>query len=79
MSEWISVKASTPEENQRVVFADIGHGQIYASVSGKFWHGCFIADTEGLEASNYDGGAIVSVSSQMEITHWMPLPTPPKD
>ena len=72
MSEWISVDEIRPNEDQLVVFAEIGYGEIYASASGSFFNGSFHLDDSGLEASNYDGGACISVD--FTPTHWSPLP-----
>ena len=77
MSEWISVKDRLPNHNDSVVFADIAHGEIYSVVAGDFHYGEFRADTCGLQASNYDGGACIYLDSNMDVTHWMPLPEPP--
>lgn len=81
MSEWISVDERLPEENQYVVFAsfyECSWGVEFDSViAGEFWNGSFYPDTNGLEASNYDGGATITL--EMKPTHWMPLPEPPKD
>ena len=77
MSEWISVKDRMPEEDQLVAFADIGYGEVYASACGKFFGGSFHVDTDGLEASNYDGSACVYLD--FIPTHWVALPSIPKD
>lgn len=80
MSEWISVEERLPDEDQRVVFANFyGWGQplmeFDATVAGYFMRGSFHPDTEGLDASNYDGGACITLN--MTPTHWMPLPEAP--
>lgn len=75
MSEWISV-SEQPDDDQLVVFAEIEYGEIYASASGAFYGGSFHLDALGLEASNYDGGACISID--FTPTHWFPLPMPPK-
>lgn len=80
MSEWISVKEGLPDSGQKVVVADIFHGEIvdyatayyYNSKHGAGWG----AEDGGYEARNYDGGA--SIFLNLEITHWMPLPEPPQ-
>lgn len=77
--KWISVKDELPDNNQRVVFADIGHGEIYSIVAGDYHYGMFRPDTGGLYGSNYDGGAEIYLDANMDITHWMPLPKPTKD
>lgn len=82
MSEWIRVDDRRPNEMQWVVFASFyGWGkrvmEIDSVVAGQFWNGSFHPNTDGLEASNYDGGACITL--EMNTTHWMPLPDAPKD
>ena len=82
MSEWIRVSDRLPNEMQWVVFASFyGWGkqvmEIDSVVAGQFLNGSFHPNTDGLEASNYDGGACITL--EMEPTHWMPLPDAPKD
>lgn len=76
MSDWIKCSERMPDDGQIVAIINAGHGEIYeaATVTRSGTH--FIL-MDGLEASNYDGGAVVTLS--MEATHWMPLPEPPKD
>ena len=82
MGGWISVNERMPDEDQYVVFASFySWGQqlmeLDGVVAGQFWNGSFHLNSEGLEASNYDGGACITLN--MNPTHWMPLPEPPKD
>ena len=57
--------------------AYIYNGEIYYFAAAIYLgNNHFSAETDGLEASNYDGGAHISLD--MEVTHWMPLPEPPK-
>jgi len=79
MGEWISVDEMMPNDWQYVVAADIGDGCIYSAFVCHYSSGCFNPDTGGLQASNYDGGAVIYADSNTPITHWMPLPEPPKD
>lgn len=79
MSDWISVNHKTPNDGQYVVAADIGHACIYSAFVCYYSQGCFTPDTGGLQAGNYDGGAVIYVDGNTTITHWMPLPEPPKD
>ena len=76
-NEWISVNERLPSEGQRVVFADMFADEIYSTCAGKFHDGDFVPDLGGLEASNYDGGAVIYLHKSMSITHWMPLPEAP--
>ena len=82
MGGWISVNERMPDEDQYVVFASFYSWgrqlmELDAVVAGQFWNGSFHLNSEGLEASNYDGGACITLN--MNPTHWMPLPEPPKD
>lgn len=74
---WISVNERLPSKGQRVVFADIIDSVIYSTCAGEFHEGDFVPDLDGLEASNYDGGAMIYLQTSMNITHWMPLPEAP--
>lgn len=77
MGEWISVEDELPNRYQKVFVADIYNGEIYYFAAARHLeNNCFCAETDGLEASNYDGGA--SIRLDMKVTHWMPLPAPPK-
>lgn len=71
--DWISVSERMPDEGQEVVIADTGHGCIYAGAVATYIAPHFYL-MEGLEASNYDGGAIITID--FEATHWLPLPKP---
>lgn len=73
MSEWISVNDRMPVKFQKVIVADIGHGEIYSFAGATYMDdGFFVAETDGLEAENYDGGA--SISLDMDVTHWSEIP-----
>ena len=73
MSEWIKCSDRLPEKWDKVVIADIGHGEIYSFTGAIYMgDGYFSAATDGLEAENYDGGACISLD--MDVTHWLPLP-----
>lgn len=76
MGEWIKCSERMPEEDSYVVAAEIGGGTLYSFVASWFLHGRFNLMEDGLSASNYDGGACISMN--LSITHWMPLPAPPE-
>ncbi len=73
MKEWISVNDRLPDDDTLVVAAHIYEyaTDIDAAVCW-FLHGKFHVYEDGIEASNYDGGATISLD--MEITHWCRLP-----
>lgn len=79
MSEWISIEDRAPDEDSLVVVAAFLYGcwnEPDACVCN-FYNGKFVLNTDGLEAENYDGGAVVKMT--FTPTHWLPLPTPPKE
>jgi hypothetical protein len=71
--QWVSVKDRLPNDGTLVVAAHIYEytADIDAAVCW-FLHGKFHMHEDGIEASNHDGGATISLD--MDITHWMPLP-----
>lgn len=79
MIEWISVEDRLPDEDQYVTFAKFYQWYVsteyHAVASGQFWNNTFHLDQDGIEASNYDGGACITL--EFTPTHWMPLPEPP--
>lgn len=83
MSAWISAADRLP---------DIGQSVLCCHFYGGEYMDCFVAlpvkvrpsggavweaDNSGLDAYNYDGGATITVD--VEVTHWMPLPEPPNE
>jgi hypothetical protein len=76
MSEWISVSDRLPGQNTLVVAA-----KLYEYIDDpdaclcNFFQGAFHVNTDGLEASNYDGGAAITMN--FEPTHWL-LVMPPR-
>ncbi|WP_291349792.1 MULTISPECIES: DUF551 domain-containing protein [unclassified Acinetobacter] len=77
MSNWIDIEKVTPKKFQKVVAAEIIDGEIYAFAAAMFIdEGYFSAEVDGLEASNFDGGACINID--MNVTHWLILPEPPK-
>ncbi|EOY1433545.1 DUF551 domain-containing protein [Yersinia enterocolitica] len=72
---WIKCSDRMPEDDQVVVIINSGHGFLYeAAVVTR--RGPHFDLMDGLEASNYDGGAVVRLD--MEATHWMQLPAAPE-
>ncbi|WP_414617237.1 DUF551 domain-containing protein [Yersinia intermedia] len=75
LGSWINCIDQMPEDDQVVVIINSGHGFLYeAAVVTR--RGPHFDLMDGLEASNYDGGAVVRLD--MEATHWMPLPAAPE-
>ena len=70
MSKWISIKDMLPKEDDFILAAKFFDyiEDIDACVCD-FYNGQFCLNTEGLVASNYDGGAIITMT--FEPTHWM--------
>lgn len=71
---WIKCSERMPEDGQIVVIINAGHGEIYEAATVTR-HGPHFLLLDGLEASNYDGGAVVTL--RLEATHWTPLPAAP--
>ena len=78
MSEWISVKDKLPEHGSIVAGINIYSvwdgcktGDYDCTVF-EFYNGKFLFRRDGLDASNYDGGA--HISCEFEPTHWVELP-----
>lgn len=72
---WIKCSERMPEDGQIVVIINAGHGEIYEAATVTRYGPHFLL-LDGLEASNYDGGAVVTL--RLEATHWMLLPAAPK-
>jgi hypothetical protein len=70
MSEWVSVEDGLPEIDKTVIGFDGSHLGIYQRVyidhEGWFWGICY---------NIYDDA---EVDDDYKVTHWMPLPEPPK-
>lgn len=76
MSDWISVKDELPDEDSLVVGAHIYNGDLLPDAAVfHFIYGRFCLHTDGLDASNYDGGA--SIYCEFKVTHWAKLPKLP--
>lgn len=60
---WISVEERLPEEKRRVVVT--WHGRVFDAVY--LWNGSF---------ETHDG---ILILAGRDVTHWMPLPEPPKE
>lgn len=72
MSNWISVDDKLPEEDSLIVAAHFYEftSEPDAAVCN-FYNGNFKLNTDGLEASNYDGGAVIIMD--FKPTHWMAI------
>lgn len=70
MNDWISVKNKLPEKEQKVLF--------YVKERDEIFAGCFSLRFENNQfefVENLDGWNFFEET----ITHWMPLPEPPKE
>ena len=74
MNEWISVKDRLPEYDIPVLVTYIGLGDKKPySDAVAMW---------SLELNGYNGGWVWTLDEsevEVKITHWMPLPKPPKE
>lgn len=65
MSEWISIKSNIPEDNAPCLMS-ITHGDGFTY--------CFVGFVFNEKFYDQAGGKI----TKYKVTHWMPLPEPPK-
>lgn len=72
MSEWISVKERLPESGIPVLVAYLGY-----RTGEQRCDGVAVVDNNGVWGW-WDGGN-AEETVIVEITHWMPLPEPPKE
>ena len=73
--KWISVKERFPLDTNDVLVFEKSTGMYVAYRSNCKWY----AFTDGFEAYNDDGSAIIEIFNAHNITHWMPLPEPPEE
>ena len=73
MNDWISVEDKLPEPDTLVVAAKLYDWWDPDAAVCNFYHGKFCLNCDGLEASNWDGGACITLD--FIPTHWYPLPT----
>ncbi len=69
--DWVSVKDKLPEENENVILFD--GSEVFC---GNFFFGKENRICWGIQACD---GICYGNYKKDEITHWMPLPNPPKD
>ena len=74
--EWIPVSERLPDEDAVVVGRSDDPIEYCDYAVFNFFNGIFHLNTDGLEASNYDGGAVIKC--EFAVTHWMPLPAAPE-
>jgi hypothetical protein len=65
--KWISIKDRLPDAGQIVIIVWRGHTQ----------NTCYVYDKHIEQWSTYDGEC--TIGNNKNVTHWMPLPEPPKD
>ena len=73
MNEWININDRLPDEGSLVIAAYTYDSEMEVDACVcRFYRGNFGVYTDGLAASNYDGGAIIEMT--FEPSHWIPLP-----
>lgn len=86
MSEWISVKDRLPEEEKDVLILvketdntfgtghpDVYYWQFVGWMIDGCWETVYCHGNRAIAEENARGGSV------HEVTHWMPLPEPPKE
>jgi len=77
-NQWISVEDRLPEDDSFVVAAyHYGFTCDPDAAVCDFYNGGFQLNTDGLDAENHDG--VATITMDFKVTHWMPLPKPPKE
>ena len=77
-NQWISVEERLPEDDSFVVAAyHYGFTCDPDAAVCDFYNGGFQLNTDGLDAENHDG--VATITMDFKVTHWMPLPKPPKE
>lgn len=74
-SNWISVKDSLPpNDNDVLAYVEYDNFPITAYHRGGIWHA-------GYQVQDYfkSDGCIDSALHKYNVTHWQPLPSPPKE
>lgn len=75
MSEWISVESELPDEWQRVIVCNI-NGE-FNDWSDPISEAIFAPCGKGCCKPKFETKGMEYISGD-EVTHWMPLPEPPK-
>lgn len=84
--EWISVKDKLPENNNYVLVADFNFTPTEGLEADNYFIGYWDGENWFADANEtfvrvcagWNGGIISSDVNQQDVTHWMPLPEPPK-
>ena len=74
--QWIPVSDRLPDEDSIVVGKSGGHIEYCDYAVFNFFNGIFCLNTDGVEASNYDGGAVIKCN--FVVMEWMYLPSAPE-
>lgn len=72
MNEWISVKDRMPELHVEVLVYGILPYEIHPEI-----HQCYLCDVNGKNKLEF--WTSISAYDVKNVTHWMPLPEPPKE
>ena len=74
--QWIPVSERLPDEDAVVVGKSDAPIEYCDYAVFNFFNGIFHLNTDGLEASNYDGGAVIKC--EFVVVEWTPLPSAPE-
>lgn len=73
-NEWISVTDRLPEVSQKDEWSNINgySDNVLVIEQGKFYFGIYI------QTERFKSWLVIGRSGNIQVTHWMPLPKPPK-
>ena len=74
--EWISVKDRLPSEHQRIDTFGVDGARL---VDCEFYDGCFWDLEQSFDTDDCGYGCSFYTHLLEGVTHWMPLPEPPKE
>ena len=79
MMEWISIEERLPDNSEPVLINVFEFNQSSVQLGYLYKGNWFASEGDYIEAEGgWDGAVINSTLENENVTHWMPLPDPPK-